>query len=137
MDLKSIIGRCTVCGTETTKTCSRCKTVFYCGAEHQKADWKRHSKTACFPCVEEVNETLGRHLVVTRDIAAGDKIFAEGPMITSPFSPCQCGDPSTSYKGHLLCLGCCKYVGERKEGQFTCRKCGWTLCSPNCEEVID
>lgn len=40
-------GECAVCGKEATKRCSRCKTTWYCSAEHQKEDWKIHKKTIC------------------------------------------------------------------------------------------
>lgn len=34
---------CAVCAsTEALKCCGRCRTVFYCCVEHQKADWKAH-----------------------------------------------------------------------------------------------
>lgn len=37
-------GPCNVCKNTSSSRCSRCKAVFYCGAEHQKADWPTHSK---------------------------------------------------------------------------------------------
>lgn len=40
----SASGSCNVCKKTSTNRCSRCKSVFYCGAEHQKADWSVHSK---------------------------------------------------------------------------------------------
>lgn len=40
----SATGSCNVCKKTSTSRCSRCKSVFYCGAEHQKADWSTHSK---------------------------------------------------------------------------------------------
>lgn len=39
-------SKCGVCGVAATLQCSRCKKVSYCGAEHQKSDWKTH-KTQC------------------------------------------------------------------------------------------
>src|SRR5690349_111062 len=37
------IMACQVCGrTEGIKGCGRCRVIGYCGAEHQKADWKVH-----------------------------------------------------------------------------------------------
>jgi hypothetical protein len=40
---KSIFKTCVVCAkSEFCKTCSGCKKDYYCGAECQKADWKRH-----------------------------------------------------------------------------------------------
>jgi hypothetical protein len=37
---------CNVCSkTENLKKCSKCKSVYYCGYECQKADWNSHKKT--------------------------------------------------------------------------------------------
>mmetsp|Transcript_19739 Transcript_19739/g.44008 ORF Transcript_19739/g.44008 Transcript_19739/m.44008 type:complete len:118 (-) Transcript_19739:70-423(-) len=30
--------------TKSMKMCSACKSVAYCGPEHQRADWKRHKR---------------------------------------------------------------------------------------------
>jgi len=38
---------CAVCNKPATKQCSRCKSTFYCSAEHQRSDWKRHKKESC------------------------------------------------------------------------------------------
>ncbi|KAN0127298.1 hypothetical protein V8E53_014902 [Lactarius tabidus] len=35
---------CLVCGTTAPKSCSGCKSVSYCGAEHQKKDWQSHKE---------------------------------------------------------------------------------------------
>jgi len=38
---------CKVCGTtDGTSRCARCRVVFYCGKEHQVADWASH-KVLC------------------------------------------------------------------------------------------
>lgn len=37
---------CTVCGCKGDKFCSKCKTVAYCGKDHQVLDWKSH-KSKC------------------------------------------------------------------------------------------
>lgn len=43
----SEIKPCRVCNKiENTFRCSRCRIAFYCGKEHQKADWPLH-KVAC------------------------------------------------------------------------------------------
>ena len=39
-------GKCVVCQKDSTKSCSRCKQVFYCGKVCQRMDWKTHKK-AC------------------------------------------------------------------------------------------
>ena len=38
-------NRCPVCNKESTKICSRCKSVWYCSVDHQHQDWKRHKPT--------------------------------------------------------------------------------------------
>jgi hypothetical protein len=67
-DMDSIMGRlkrqlsdemhseakaCKVCGKSVgMKRCARCKTVAYCGTEHQRVDWKIHKKF-CVPVDRE------------------------------------------------------------------------------------
>ncbi|KAJ1483376.1 hypothetical protein T484DRAFT_2591122 [Baffinella frigidus] len=49
---------CAHCGTRPTgvdlKRCARCRQVFYCGAECQKAAWKGHKKT-CAPLTQKAS----------------------------------------------------------------------------------
>lgn len=42
-------GPCNVCQKSSTTRCGRCKSVYYCGPEHQKGDWKQHSKVCKAP----------------------------------------------------------------------------------------
>ncbi len=35
---------CAVCGKSDAAVCARCRLVGYCGAEHQRKDWKAHSR---------------------------------------------------------------------------------------------
>jgi hypothetical protein len=40
-----IIPTCNICHkSEGAKLCQKCKTIAYCGKEHQKEDWKAHKK---------------------------------------------------------------------------------------------
>ncbi|KII87087.1 hypothetical protein PLICRDRAFT_42722 [Plicaturopsis crispa FD-325 SS-3] len=39
---------CKVCGVPAASRCSRCVWAYYCGKEHQAADWEAHKKQ-CFP----------------------------------------------------------------------------------------
>jgi len=46
-DVVGEIMPCRVCKTiQNTFKCSRCRTAFYCGKEHQKLDWPLH-KAGC------------------------------------------------------------------------------------------
>lgn len=49
----SKIKQCAVCKIEASKHCGRCKKVYYCGADHQKADWQAH-KTQCGKYLMEI-----------------------------------------------------------------------------------
>lgn len=37
-------GLCSICFIDSSLKCSECLTVFYCCAEHQKLDWKKHKR---------------------------------------------------------------------------------------------
>jgi hypothetical protein len=37
-------------GAKAFQKCSRCRGVAYCGAECQKADWRRHKRAECAGC---------------------------------------------------------------------------------------
>ena len=45
---KQIKGKCALCNSEATATCSKCKSAYYCSRNCQKSDWKIHKKT-CNP----------------------------------------------------------------------------------------
>ena len=54
--------KCEVCGTtEHLMVCSRCHSVAYCSAEHQKEDWKKHKAV----CVARPREGAGEEAVGT------------------------------------------------------------------------
>lgn len=60
---------------------------------------------------------LGRHWVATRDIAAGEVLLEERPLVVGPKAGSQsvclaCYAPTTGYK---------------------CSTCGWPVCGPQCE----
>jgi hypothetical protein len=76
------------CFKLTNQKCSLCKNVYYCGAEHQKADWKVHKKH-CLPYrVSSVG--IGSDgvpvsaAVACRSIPEGQLIFAEKPVLVFP-----------------------------------------------------
>ena len=113
------IRTCAVCQSPASKVCSACHTVTYCSSEHQKLDWKSH-KNSCCPYKIEKNETLGRYVVAVRNIPKGTIILTEEPLVVGPkvYSP-------------PICLGCHRKV----DGTYFCSKCGFPMCSAECEAV--
>uniref|UniRef100_A0A182S8E8 MYND-type domain-containing protein n=1 Tax=Anopheles maculatus TaxID=74869 RepID=A0A182S8E8_9DIPT len=45
--VKSPVPLCVVCGCRGPKLCSRCKSINYCSASHQRLDWKAGHKSVC------------------------------------------------------------------------------------------
>jgi hypothetical protein len=41
---------CRVCGAPARAACVRCKDAWYCGALHQRLDWRAEHKGECAPC---------------------------------------------------------------------------------------
>uniref|UniRef100_A0A2P2I598 Protein msta-like n=1 Tax=Hirondellea gigas TaxID=1518452 RepID=A0A2P2I598_9CRUS len=111
---------CIVCGSAANQRCSRCHVTSYCNREHQKSHWKQH-KTDCRPYVVQENLILGKYLVASRDLAAGELLLKDVPIvlglrqITMP-----------------VCVSCSASVN----GSHCCSECGWPLCSPECQRVI-
>ncbi|KAF7265712.1 SET domain-containing protein SmydA-8-like [Rhynchophorus ferrugineus] len=66
----------------------------------------------------ETSDTVGRYSVASRDLKAGEIIFAETPFAYGPKSDTHC-----------LCLGCHNPV----DCTYLCSKCSWPVCSPECE----
>jgi len=43
------MAACNLCGTvENLQRCGRCRAVYYCGVDHQRADWASHQQTCKF-----------------------------------------------------------------------------------------
>ncbi|XP_023941136.2 SET domain-containing protein SmydA-8 [Bicyclus anynana] len=74
------------------------------------------------------SEELGRYLVAARDLAPGEVVITELPLV---FGPKAMFDPEAT----MPCVGCYKPVftdvGER------CSRCGWPMCSGNCPGLTD
>uniref|UniRef100_A0A1B6KW78 MYND-type domain-containing protein n=1 Tax=Graphocephala atropunctata TaxID=36148 RepID=A0A1B6KW78_9HEMI len=105
---------CSICQAEASKRCGGCHEVYYCGKEHQKLDWLRH-RLVCKPFKVCEDEVLGRHLVATRDIKAGEVVLREGPLLQGP-----------SQVTGPVCLGCLQAISQHNSEP--CEKCGWPLC---------
>ncbi len=61
---------CPVCSKPATSSCSRCKSVSYCGRECQVKHWKDGHKTQCIPIA--VNATITKAGEDTETIASGN-----------------------------------------------------------------
>ncbi|XP_059048734.1 SET domain-containing protein SmydA-8 [Achroia grisella] len=71
---------------------------------------------------------LGRYLVAARDLAPGDLVLTERPLVFGPKA-------MQNAEASMPCVGCYKpvstEVGER------CFRCGWPVCSGNCPGLKD
>ena len=63
-DLVPLTGKCSVCGVESTSRCAGCYAAFYCGADHQKQDWRGndHKARCARPYRIEKTADLGREV---------------------------------------------------------------------------
>lgn len=136
---------CKVCNKVASSKCSKCFQVFYCSRNCQIADWKAGHKSACKPYeVKKIeilnlslhmtcwhfapvfqvmrNDKLGRFMVASRDLKAGEVIFREFAVVHGP-----------KMKSHPICLGCHKTL--HGVNTYRCTKCAWPLCGKKCENL--
>lgn len=118
------LENCAVCSISCSFSCSNCKKVSYCGKIHQRSDRKRHKKE-CFPAKIQWSATLGKHLVATREIQAGENILEDEAIIVGPRSNLE--------KEVLVCLGCYDLID--KQSSLQCPNCHWFTCGPECYKV--
>ncbi|RLU24825.1 hypothetical protein DMN91_002915 [Ooceraea biroi] len=117
-------GVCPVCGKNATLKCGNCKREFYCGKSHQSRDWPRHKSTCCAWRIDR-DPDLGRHLLAIRDLAPGDVVLSEPPLVWGP---------SIHTTNQRLCVGCGKRCDDFN---VRCGKCCWPVCKSNCEGLSD
>jgi len=98
-------SNCPVCSSFANFRCSGCAKVRYCSRDHQKQHWKLH-KTDC--CCWKIGEDgkVGRHLVASRDIKAGEIVIKEKPLLLTP--------PKITPP---VCLGCCREFEPIEDAQ--------------------
>jgi hypothetical protein len=65
------------------------------------------------------NDTLGRHLIATRDVKIGEVILQEEPLVAGP-----------SQVTPPVCLGCYRLLTQ--ECASPCPDCGWPVCDETC-----
>jgi hypothetical protein len=90
------LGICPVCKKSAETKCTACKAVFYCSKGCQKKHWKEH-KFQCkkLPYKVESSPLLGKYLVASRDLEAGEIVFSESPLVVGPVAVT-----------HPICLAC-------------------------------
>ncbi|XP_056638208.1 SET domain-containing protein SmydA-8-like [Diorhabda sublineata] len=119
--------KCEICGEPSELKCSACKSVSYCGKEHQKQGWKDH-KILCKPYEIQTDPVYGKCLVATRDIKPGDIILSELPLVYGP-------RPHMVEEGPVPCPGCCRLIiGEQSA---RCEGCDFPICHPDCSGLKD
>ncbi|XP_046402511.1 SET domain-containing protein SmydA-8-like [Ischnura elegans] len=67
------------------------------------------------------NEQVGRHLVASKDLIAGDIVLRTLPLATGPLS---------SSGGPAPCVTCYEILDE--DNLYMCPTCGWPVCSEEC-----
>ncbi|KAG7208615.1 hypothetical protein KM043_014822 [Ampulex compressa] len=68
------------------------------------------------------SENVGRYMVAGKELAAGDEIVTEMPFVVGP--------KSFTYP---LCLSCYTPWPPSPDDKPLCSKCGWPVCSAECE----
>ncbi|XP_011500086.1 PREDICTED: protein msta, isoform A [Ceratosolen solmsi marchali] len=117
---------CALCHIPAAHRCAGCRSIFYCGRDHQKAHWRTHA-ASCRPYKLMENSILGRHYVALRRIKVGEIVIKEDvPLLEAP-----------QQDTLAVCLGC--YAILTCETAKPCDSCGWPLClsckkhGPECE----
>ncbi|XP_075980489.1 SET and MYND domain containing, arthropod-specific, member 2 [Anticarsia gemmatalis] len=119
---------CEVCQQPANQICGGCKLVYYCSRPHQKLGWREGHKFKCCAFKIQYSDTLGRHMIATRDIQQGEMILKEKPAVIGPRISCT-----------TICLSCGKYLDpqtlEPTWDYYKCSKCNWPMCGPECENA--
>lgn len=112
---------CKECGgtSKTARACGGCWQVWYCSKAHQTAAWGKHQRE-CKPWKLSKQPELGRFMMATRDIAAGELLLSDAPLLIGPK---QITEP--------VCLACYRPV----DGNCTCKKCGFPICDDDCQDA--
>lgn len=72
------------------------------------------------------NDKLGRYMVATRDLKAGEVLFREFAVCHGP-----------KMASHPICLGCHETLlpQSTQPNFYRCSRCSWPLCSRACENL--
>jgi len=115
--------KCSVCRCKARQICGGCADIYYCSKEHQKQHWNTH-KLHCKPYKIVVSDQLGRYLVASRNLKAGDIILREKALVIGP------------KQGSLpVCLSCYKEIASLTKDHFRCTGCNFPFCSQSCTQA--
>ncbi|KAK8749838.1 hypothetical protein OTU49_015582 [Cherax quadricarinatus] len=112
---------CAECKKPSTIVCGGCWQLGFCARDHQLSGWEKH-RPKCRPWRIGCSSELGRFMVATRDIAAGELLLEDQPLLLGP-----------KMITEPVCLGCYRPVN----GDYQCQSCGFPLCGPQCEDTDD
>jgi len=88
-----------------------------CCASH--LELHRAGDGPCFPWTVREEEHVGRYMVTTRKVRAGETLFEETPVVIGP-----------NQEGSPICLSCYSRVGL----EYLCSRCGYPVCDIDCEQ---
>lgn len=117
---EDMLDKCFLCGHDRDLiSCPKCGQVAFCGPEHGSLHSDEELEE-CYPYKVDHKEGVGRCLVATRQIEAGQLIFKETPLTVGPL-----------HETKPVCLVCWKTV----DGSYQCKKCKLPMCSLECAEA--
>ena len=102
-------GRCFLCEAACDGLCEACGEVYFCCDDHRdlhRPVAAESSAAECYPFAVVAVPGVGRALVATRDIAAGELVFEERPLTVGPL-----------HDTPPVCLGCFDKVRLTNEWQ--------------------
>jgi len=102
--------------SKNARACGGCWQVWYCSTAHQKTGWEKHRRD-CKPWKISKHPEIGRYMVATRDMAPGELILSDAPILIGPK---QITEP--------ICLACYRPV----DGSYRCKQCGFPMCDKDC-----
>jgi len=119
--MTALNGSCVVCSAECSSLldCSTCQKPTYCSNTCRYKD-STNELHSCLPYTILHEDRCGRLLMASRDIKAGEIIFADTPAAVGPDN-----NPKP------VCLTCYKRLPGLT---YRCRYCSWPLCSPYCQD---
>ena len=111
-----------MCGRVAGLVYSCCGEFWFCCEEHGRLHF-REEEGICFPWKVEEKEGVGRVMVTTRNVFAGETLFMEEPLVHGPN---QDGWPNS--QKFPVCLSCYDCVTF----DYLCPSCGYPMCDQEC-----